>query len=116
MVDESYQKVCLQHKHLKKDLLQQIENLKRQTYSEVTVVKEQLKDVKEHIKEDSESKDEFITNVMAYLFKIDSNYKNISQTRRGILSTEKRLKRLEEVFKKKKEETRTNIYTVRSIF
>jgi len=71
MVDENYQKMCLQYKHLEEELLQQIENLKGQTYSEVTVVKEQLKEVKEYIKEDSESKSEFITNVIAYLSKID---------------------------------------------
>jgi hypothetical protein len=118
MVDENYQKMCLQYKHLEEELLQQIENLRGQTYSEVTVVKEQLKDVKEYIKEDSENKGEFITNVIAYLSKIDSNYKNTSQTRGRILSTEKRLKRLkrlEEVLKKKKEKPKTSIYTVRSI-
>ena len=107
--------MCLQYKHLEEKLLQQIENLRGQTYSEVTVVKEQLKDVKEYIKEDSESKGEFITNVIAYLSKIDSDYKNTSQTRGRILSTEKRLKRLEEVLKKKKQKPKTSIYTVRSI-
>lgn len=116
MVDENYQKMCLQYKYLEEELLRQIENLREQTYSEVTVVKEQLKDVKEYIKEDSESKGEFITNVIACLSKIDSDYKNTSQTRGRILSTKKRLKRLEEVLKKKKEKPKTSIYTVRSIF
>jgi hypothetical protein len=113
MVDENYQKMCLQYKHLEEELLQQIENLRGQTYSEVTVVKEQLKDVKEYIKEDSESKGEFITNVIAYLSKIDSDYKNTSQNQRKNFETKKRLKRLEEVLKKKKKEKpKTSIYTV----
>jgi hypothetical protein len=115
MIDENYQKMCIQHKHLEEELLQQIENLRGQTYSEVTVVKEQLKDVKEYIKEDSESKVEFITNIIAHLSKIDSEYKNTSKTRGRMLSTEKRLKRLEEVLKKKKEKPKTSIYTVRNI-